>query len=263
MSKIRVGGFELPVPLVVIAAICVLTLCAGLLSQAFRNGNPIQMKNSPAIGVGSNAGSTAKDVKTLDRDEQAIGSANGSNLGATKTTSATLKNGALETLVDYYPNGAEASIRQVRRNPRGQLVNEGESRSWHENGEVSSEGAYRHGKRHGIWTSWDSDGKKIGVAQFIDGEPAATWVQYYADGKKMLEIAYASGEADGPWVRWHPNGTKAAEGQYSSGLPDGAWNYWDANSARIRTEHYKGGVPIGKWTYWDANGKKWLETDRS
>lgn len=74
-------------------------------------------------------------------------------------------------------------------------------RWWHENGQLSAEGAARNGHKDGPWTTW------------------------YPDGTKSSEGAYLDGLREGKWTFWNEDGSLKERGEFRGGERVGAWEH--------------------------------------
>ena len=84
-------------------------------------------------------------------------------------------------------------------------------------GDVSSEGEFVAGKRHG------------------------KWIWRYPGGKIREEGVYEHGVEVGTWTQYHENGQKLGEGQYIDGKREGEWHWWRENGKTWRTAVYAKG----------------------
>lgn len=80
----------------------------------------------------------------------------------------------------------------------GGEVRHGPFRTLHGNGHVATQGAYRHGRPHGTWTSWNERGEMTNAEFWVDGDHRG-WAIYDAGrvryhNERILE--------DGRLVAW-------------------------------------------------------------
>ena len=96
---------------------------------------------------------------------------------------------------------------------------------YHENGQKKSEGLFKNGRHHGLWTYW------------------------YANGQKERETTYKDGKMDGPSTWWNEKGQKKREGHFLDGKMEGSWVCWfeseDVGEPRSKQLWiYKGGEVV-------------------
>ena len=86
----------------------------------------------------------------------------------------------------------------------------------HENGQKKGEGAYKDGKKDGLWLEW------------------------YSNGQKMWKINYKNDKLDGLLLRWHENGQKSWEGNWKDGK-EISTKYWNSKGEPVdsQEEAYK------------------------
>ena len=69
----------------------------------------------------------------------------------------------------------------------------GSSVDYHDNGQMSSGGKYKDGKRHGFFESFDKDGKQDGLYE-----------KFYENGQLKWRTNFKDGKLDGLW-EWFDN----------------------------------------------------------
>lgn len=108
----------------------------------------------------------------------------------------------------------------------------GASKTWHENGQLESEGSYGNDKETGTWTYWSKNGTKI------------------------IEVQYNSGLLDGQSQTWYENGNPESKGSYIAGMQNGVWTFWFDNGQKYAEGVFKDDAPSGIWTSWTKEGLK-------
>ena len=125
----------------------------------------------------------------------------------------------IQTLEEYWPDGALRLRRQALRTSDGTLVNHGTYVRWHDNGQKEYEAVFVHGKKHGIATTW------------------------HKNGRIWREEHYRDGQRHGVSSTWDENGIKRKEEKHFDGKPHGTWTVWD-KKGRIKTKgYYEHGSP--------------------
>ena len=80
----------------------------------------------------------------------------------------------------------------------------------HENGQKKGEGAYKDGKKDGLWLEW------------------------YLNGQKKWKINYKNNKLDGLLLGWHENGQKRLEVNYKDGKEvEGSAKYWNSKGEPV------------------------------
>lgn len=82
--------------------------------------------------------------------------------------------------------------------------------TYHENGQIKTEGSFSNGKRDGEWKS------------------------FYEDGTPWSLNTYKEGILDGAYMAWHENGQVRIEGQYINGVETGIWKYFTADGILVK-----------------------------
>ena len=159
------------------------------------------------------------------------------------------------------PQGTSAkSIKEGRRTIRYcELPNGTKHGPWIEtwwDGRI--EGAYRNGKKDGIWTESRKSGRKIEERTYRRGSCQRV-LHFHGNGKPKMEIDYKKGKVHGEWVGWYESGPKRVEGSYRDGRRHGLWTYWHKNGKKEESGQFLKGKKQGRWTAWHENGKKLSE----
>jgi antitoxin component YwqK of YwqJK toxin-antitoxin module len=96
--------------------------------------------------------------------------------------------------------------------------------------QVSAEGEYVGGKKHGVWRWW------------------------YSDGQLQSEVTFVHGLREGHETGWHENGNKSAEGDNRGGHREGPWDFWYASGAFQQRYLYRQGKQHGEYVWNLENG---------
>ena len=151
-------------------------------------------------------------------------------------TSTLSTDGAVETVIERYPNGAAKIQRGVTLDADGNYVNHGPWRMFSTNGNVLAEGQYNMGERVGTWTRYHAKGESpiinefpfnrfkppfVSTANFTDGQMDGEWLIVDADERKCMQISIKMGERHGPAITWLPTGKTFRQATYDQGVPIG------------------------------------------
>ena len=134
-------------------------------------------------------------------------------------------------------------------------------KSWHCNGQKSSEGKFKDGSYDGLWTNWYESGQKRRELNYKDGQKHGLAAEWWPNGQKSAEQTYKDGKWHGLWTEWWPNGQKGSEGNCKDGKPDGLWTEWYEDGQKKLEENWKDGKDDGLWTEWYEDGQKKLESN--
>ena len=84
----------------------------------------------------------------------------------------------------------------------------GKSTGWHEgvspgqNGNKSSEGDYKDGKRHGKWVEWHKNGQKKSEGTYVEGQKEGEWREWSESGRTCGISTYRDGEFIGDSITY-------------------------------------------------------------
>lgn len=148
---------------------------------------------------------------------------------------------------EHYENGQRLYEAHMRQLADGSWVLDGPWNSWHPNGEMQEQGAYRNEREHGPWEWRAENGQTIATGSFIDGVREGPWSFWHENGARLMDATYANGVGAGRWTMYHENGSRAAEGEYVDGEISGYWTVWDEFGS-IDTERsgtYANGERVG------------------
>ena len=102
---------------------------------------------------------------------------------------------------------------------------------------MTAEGAYRDGKKTGVWTAWWDNGKKQSQGPYVAGDRSGTWAYFDEKGRQTsqgeLRTIGNVEKKQGRWTYWHANGTKSQEGTFREGRKDGAWKSFDEKGRQV------------------------------
>jgi antitoxin component YwqK of YwqJK toxin-antitoxin module len=158
---------------------------------------------------------------------------------------------AEELVLEVWPGGEKRAASYVWRGrkvgyrhwePDGTLTMEyrieddvmhGPFRTWHENGQVSQESTYVHGREHGVARQFDEAGVLIGSYELDHGTGLDLW--FVESGVLAEERHMKDGKRHG-FERWWSgdNATVSQEGHYLDGLEHGIFREWN-DRGRLRS----------------------------
>lgn len=120
---------------------------------------------------------------------------------------------------------------------------EGPWRTWHANGQLSTEGRYSRGQKVGPWVAYHDNGRRYRVGSYVDGLKSGEWVGFFKRGEREFIGTYQDGALNGPYTGFWPNGDKRGKGSYANGVFEGPWTFWDRNGQLdpSMTGTYRGG----------------------
>ena len=90
-------------------------------------------------------------------------------------------------------------------------------------------GAWKNGKKHGLWTTYYSNQQVKDIGTYENGIYNGKWTFYYENGKKEKEGTLKDGNADEKWVFYNEKGNNRKQvltydgNKYENGLPDMEW----------------------------------------
>ncbi len=112
-----------------------------------------------------------------------------------------------------------------------ELLNDGEWRWWHPNGNLEKTGSYSL------------------------GEPSGHWNYYYDNGQIRLSGDYQNGIEEGRWEGHYKDGDKRFSGEYVKGRKQGQWNTWYDVLGELQTQgDYQNDQKLGPWRSFYPNG---------
>lgn len=180
----------------------------------------------------------------------------------------------VETLVETWPDGSKRIERQVVRDEGGRPIDDGDWRSWHENGQLAAEGSMKEGKRVGMWRTWHANGQLASKGSYRRGLRIQKWTyldesgardggesgEYsaefntYADGTPESEGEYRYKHRHGVWRFFYPDGSLREEGAYHLGRRSGTWTLYWPEGGVMRSGEYERDERTGAWTFTHPNG---------
>lgn len=146
---------------------------------------------------------------------------------------------------ERYPNGSLKIAREVTQDREGNFINHGSWKEWNLQGELVSEGEYRHGVRHGVW-------RRVLKANESPLFSAAPYNQY--KGPFLSEAQLQNGKLHGVWTISDAQGRKISEIEFSGGLRNGLASWYHANERKMQQINFREGVAIEDILTWRPDG---------
>ncbi|MCE9553866.1 MAG: hypothetical protein K8T91_10900 [Planctomycetes bacterium] len=82
-------------------------------------------------------------------------------------------------------------------------------------------------QRHGESKTWHSNGQLHTQGTYAKDQPVGIHHWYYANGQKAVEGTYSDGQRHGRWSWFHANGQKSIQGELVKDVPQGKWVWWN------------------------------------
>ncbi|MGK0360404.1 MAG: antitoxin component YwqK of YwqJK toxin-antitoxin module [Bradymonadia bacterium] len=137
-----------------------------------------------------------------------------------------------------------------------ELIEQGEWRWWHPNGELEAAGEYTRGQKSGTWERFFDDGRPMMKGSWRADVKHGDWQGYYRSGNLRFSGAYADGKEDGEWTTFQSTGAVQAKGSYKAGEKSGPWAWFIGDATKSQAGSFLNGQEDGVWTTWHANGQK-------
>lgn len=153
---------------------------------------------------------------------------------------------------------------ECRKNPAHRRVKEGAYRFGKKHGLfrryyqgrfVISETRYRNGRIHGLSVDRCENGSLSSKGKYANGKQSGTWTTWRCSGSRKSVQKFSGGKLNGPSTEWHRNGKVSAKGSFTRGTKTGRWLTWDSLGRRRCDARYRNGKFSGKIVCWYTNGK--------
>lgn len=130
---------------------------------------------------------------------------------------------------------------------------------YYPNKALQSMGAYKDGKKDGLWLDLYPDGMMEDSITYVMGNKTGTSYAWHRNGY-MQDSAVWNADGSGVEVSWFDNGNAAAAGRYSAGYKQhGKWQYFHQNGKPSALEMYNNGELTDK-QYFDEDGLPMADT---
>lgn len=155
----------------------------------------------------------------------------------------------------------------------GRESREGECRTWHENGQLASEGSFANDAETGRWTFQHPDGSRAAQGSFARGERTGPWETFHPGGAPESKGRYVKGARSGEWKFWKPDGSldalhsgryepvarqlpdgRTLAGQTLDGLRHGSWTSTWPDGAPQFEGTFERGARTGTWRMREPGG---------
>ena len=151
-----------------------------------------------------------------------------------------------QTITDSWAEGKPKVVREVIADGRGGWINDGDYKSYFENGQLEANGRYRGGAKVGLWESFHPTGQRASKGVCAKGRRSGKWTFWREDGAEntsdsgeysTLSVNYPGGVLSyegylrdkvrhGEWRYYWPDGQLQVEGSFRNGLRDGEWLFY-------------------------------------
>lgn len=176
-----------------------------------------------------------------------------------------------ELIRERYPSRAVKIERQVVQDANDNFLNHGKWKMWDPSGNLTAEGHYRNGERHGTWLRWfrgteakifatvpfkQFRGPYVSQAEFKDGKLQGQWTIFDSKQRKISEWGYADGERHGKWIWWLASGRKLREIDYEQGDVNGQIREWSQEGKLVVSDAYQKGRKLARKATDHKGGKQ-------
>jgi TonB family protein len=138
-------------------------------------------------------------------------------------------------------------------------VREGVFRYYHPTRYLESVGAYRKGKKQGLWLTYNSDGTLYDSTVYETGNPIGIRMSWYHSGY-MRDSGNYNPDGSGIHIGWFDNGQPSFAGRYAAGFKKyGKWQYFYKAGGISAAEVYDQQGRLLEKAFFDEQGK--LQSD--
>lgn len=136
-------------------------------------------------------------------------------------------------------------------------LRQGHWRFFFEDGTLKSEGGYLDDKSHGDWRWFNAQGVPTAVGGFHQGERHGDWTWFRADGSSPLtQRGYDKGTLHGVFRSYTADGVLLQEIGYHQGQYHGAYRSFRADGSPEEEANYVHGLLDGERLEWSDKGRK-------
>lgn len=126
-------------------------------------------------------------------------------------------------------------------------------------GEISGEGNYLEGKKHGEWKYYHLNGYNYYSENYKNGTLNGKVNYYYPDNSLMSFEMYSDNIKDGEYEYYHRNSKLSTQGRFKASNQEGTWKYYNSFGNLSVIEYYVKGKPHGYQTYYFSDGRLGME----
>lgn len=140
---------------------------------------------------------------------------------------------------------------------------DGPVRDFYADGVIQMKGAYKEGRRDGIFLYYSHHNTYTSAGRYADNRSVGKWQTFHNNGRLKMETVYGNGvfyknawdsagvqvisNGSGEVVEYYSNGAKKIEGKYQAGNKQGFWTGWHRNGTiHFREEFRDGRLIYGK-----------------
>jgi TonB family protein len=121
-------------------------------------------------------------------------------------------------------------------------------------------GAYRNGKKEGLWLQYYSDGSLYDSTVYESGNPVGARVSWYRSGY-MSDSGNYSPDGSGVYFAWFDNGQPSCAGRYAQEFKKaGKWRYFYRSGGMSAAEVYDQHGKLLEKSFFDEKGKLLTDT---
>lgn len=153
--------------------------------------------------------------------------------------------------VPYIPSDLYESIQRHMERRRMVAVFD-VHRTWHKNGQLSREYAYKDGRGHGMWRRWSRDGQLIDEERHINGKICGLATKWYYGAGLLMETEYKHGKPHGLLKVYFLNGNLANQTEFKEGDHHGMSREWNEHGRLMREAEYRNGS-LYRWRKFVGN----------
>lgn len=177
-------------------------------------------------------------------------------MSGTYTSNKLLNNSREGIFIYYFSNGNKSSEGTYKKGKRV-----GVWKSWFKNGQLKSEGNYDDDLRQGSFVFYHKNGVVKSKTTFVDNEKDGLSIFYFDNGNLDEEFSFFKGKKNGYFKTFYENGNIKSKGNYEKDSLLGDYeSYWKNGNLSFKgnyTDNKRNGVQV----YYHSNGKKSCEVE--
>ena len=130
----------------------------------------------------------------------------------------------------------------------------GLSKSWYNNGSISTRYTYKDGKLDGLCESFHCNDQMYVCTTYKNGKKNGMYEKWYKNGQIENRCTYKDGKMNGMYELWYNSGQLAKRCTYKDGKKDGLSIIWYENGRMHARCTFKNGNPNGLYELWNEDG---------